>query len=214
MDSQNPLPTRNMGAYPPRGTGIHPRAGEPRGSAGGDGPTAAGAGAADLAHLVASTVERPTPGRGQTAASPEPTGRRPGGQPGHEGQARALVPVEEVDVAVPVKPERCQHCQHLWQGEDPQPSGIRRPKSLPKPVVTEYQLHRLCCPACGEETRAEVPSGVPTGASARGSRRSRPCVRGPIICRTTPRSAPWKICLAARWGWGRSPPWSTRRCRR
>ena len=30
----------------------------------------------------------------------EPTGRRPGGQPGHAGQARALVPVEEVDVVV------------------------------------------------------------------------------------------------------------------
>jgi transposase len=55
----------------------------------------------------------------------EPTGRRPGGQPGHAGQARALVPVEEVDVVVPVKPERGQHCQHPLQGEDPQPSGIR-----------------------------------------------------------------------------------------
>jgi transposase len=32
-----------------------------------------------------------------------------------------------------------------------------------QPVVTAYQLHRLVCPACGEEPRAEVPSGVPTG---------------------------------------------------
>jgi hypothetical protein len=32
-----------------------------------------------------------------------------------------------------------------------------------KPVVTEYQLHQLVCPACGEATRAEVPPGVPTG---------------------------------------------------
>ena len=39
-----------------------------------------------------------------------PSGRRPGGQPGHEGQARALVPVEEVDVVIPVKPERCPRC--------------------------------------------------------------------------------------------------------
>jgi len=94
----------------------------------------------------------------------EPTGRRPGGQPGHEGQARALVPVEEVDVVVPVKPERCQHCQHLWQGEDPQPQRHQVTEIPPvKPVVTEYQLHRLVCPACGEETRAEVPAGVPTG---------------------------------------------------
>jgi transposase len=94
----------------------------------------------------------------------EPTGRRPGGQPGHAGQARALVPVEEVDVVVPVKPERCHHCQHLLPGEDPQPQRHQVTEIPPvKPVVTEYQLHRLVCPACGEETRAEVPAGVPTG---------------------------------------------------
>jgi transposase len=93
-----------------------------------------------------------------------PTGRRPGGQPGHEGQARALVPVAEVDVVVPVKPERCHHCQHLLQGEDPQPQRHQVTEIPPvKPVVTEYQLPRLVCPACGEETRAEVPAGVPTG---------------------------------------------------
>ena len=95
----------------------------------------------------------------------EPTGRRPGGQPGHEGQARALVPVEEVDVVVPVKPERCHHCQHPLQGEDPQPQRHQVTEIPPmKPVVTEYQLHHLVCPACGEETRAEVPTGVPTGS--------------------------------------------------
>ena len=55
----------------------------------------------------------------------EPSGRRPGGQPGHEGQARALVPVEEVDVVVPVKPERCHHCQHRCRGRISSPSGIR-----------------------------------------------------------------------------------------
>jgi transposase len=32
-----------------------------------------------------------------------------------------------------------------------------------KPVVSEYQLHELVCPACGETTRAELPPGVPTG---------------------------------------------------
>ena len=42
----------------------------------------------------------------------EPSGRRPGGQPGHEGQSRGLVPVDEVGVVHPVKPARCQSCQH------------------------------------------------------------------------------------------------------
>jgi transposase len=94
----------------------------------------------------------------------EPTGRRPGGQPGHEGHNRAMVPVEEVDVVVPVKPARCWHCQHPLQGEDPQPQRHQVTEIPPvKPVVTEYQLHQLVCPACGEATRAEVPLGVPTG---------------------------------------------------
>ena len=93
-----------------------------------------------------------------------PTGRRPGGQPGHEGQARALLPVEEVDVVVPVKPERCHHCQHLLWGEDPQPQRHQVTEIPPvHPVVTEYQVHRLVCPACGEVTCADVPPGVPLG---------------------------------------------------
>lgn len=94
----------------------------------------------------------------------EPSGRRPGGQPGHEGHTRALVPVEEVDVVVPVKPERCRHCQHPLWGEDPQPQRQQVTEIPPvKPVVTEYQLHRLICLVCGEATRAELPAGVPTG---------------------------------------------------
>lgn len=94
----------------------------------------------------------------------EPSGRRPGGQPGHEGQSRALVPVEAVDVVRPIKPERCQRCQHPLGGEDPRPERHQVTEIPPvQPVVTEYQLHRLVCPACGEATRAKRPPGVPTG---------------------------------------------------
>ena len=159
----DPLTTRDMGAHPTRGPGVHPRVGEPHGSAGGDGPAVAGAGAADLAHLVAPTVERPAQALGKRPRR-EPTGHRPGGQPGHEGQARALVPEEVVDIVVPVKPERCHRCQYTLQGEDPQPQRHQVTELPPiKPVVTEYQLHRLVCPACGAATRAELPAGVPTG---------------------------------------------------
>ena len=93
-----------------------------------------------------------------------PTGRQPGGQPGHEGHARALVPVEQVDAVVSVKPEHCRRCQQPLQGEDPQPQRHQVTEIPPvKPVVTEYQLHQLLCSACGAMTRAEVPSGVPLG---------------------------------------------------
>src|SRR4029450_13461795 len=51
----------------------------------------------------------------------EPTGRRPGGQPGHEGQARAWRPVAAGDVVIPVNPLRCRCCQPPLQGEEPLP---------------------------------------------------------------------------------------------
>src|SRR4029450_3590048 len=38
---------------------------------------------------------RPRPRRG-------PSGRKRGGQPGHQGQSRALVPLAEVDIVLPV----------------------------------------------------------------------------------------------------------------
>jgi transposase len=94
----------------------------------------------------------------------EPTGRRPGGQPGHEGHARAWVPVEEVDVVIPVKPEHCRRCQHPLQGEDAPPQRHQMTEIPPvKPVVTEYQLPQRVCPACGDATRAELPPGGPRG---------------------------------------------------
>ena len=95
----------------------------------------------------------------------DPSGRRAGGQPGHEGQARALGPVEEVDVVISVKPERCRRCHYPLQGEDAQPARHQVTEIPPiKPVVTAYQLHQLCCPACGAATWGELPVGVSSGA--------------------------------------------------
>jgi transposase len=94
----------------------------------------------------------------------EPSGRRPGGQPGHEGHARGVVPLEAVDVVCPVKPERCRRCQHPLSGEDPHPQRHQVTDIPPvQPLVTEYQLQQLVCPICGEVTPAELPRGVPTG---------------------------------------------------
>jgi transposase len=65
-----------------------------------------------------------------------------GGQPGREGQARAQVPVAEVDVVIAVTPERCRRCHYPLQGEDAQPERHQVTELPPiKPVVTEYQLH-------------------------------------------------------------------------
>src|SRR5262249_10435395 len=90
--------------------------------------------------------------------------RRRGGQPGHPGSPRTLIPVEEVDEGVVIKPAQCTHCQAPLSGDDPQPWRHQVSEIPPfKPVVTEYQWHQLACPACGATTRAPWPAGVPSG---------------------------------------------------
>jgi transposase len=90
--------------------------------------------------------------------------RRRGGQPGHPGSTRTLVPVDEVDEVVIIKPEECMHCHASLAGDDPAPWRHQVIEIPPlTPVVTEYQWHQLACPACGETTRAPWPAGVPSG---------------------------------------------------
>lgn len=75
-----------------------------------------------------------------------------------------MVPIAQVDVIIPLRPERCARCQFPLQGEDGQPQR-HQVTDIPseKPRVTEYQLHRLVCTVCGEVPRAELPVGVPSG---------------------------------------------------
>ncbi len=47
-------------------------------------------------------------------AKAPPTGRKRGGQPGHRGAFRAVLPVEQVDEVVVVLPEVCRHCKQAF----------------------------------------------------------------------------------------------------
>jgi transposase len=88
----------------------------------------------------------------------EPKGRKRGGQPGHQGSARKLLPAEAVDHIVEVRPAACSGCGHRLRGADAQP--VRHQVSEVPPVkveVTEYRRHALRCPACGVITRADWP---------------------------------------------------------
>ena len=90
--------------------------------------------------------------------------RRRGGQPGHPGHTRTLVPVEDVDEVVVLKPAQCPHCQTPFVGDEPTPwrhQGMEIPPI--QPTITEYQWHQLVCAVCGEATRASWPAGVPSG---------------------------------------------------
>ena len=97
------------------------------------------------------------------------SGRRRGGQPGHEGKNRPLLPLERVDQVVEHWPERCQACAHVF-GEDERVdvAAVHRHQvsELPPIAVTvsEHRLHRVRCPACAACTRAELPTGVPRSA--------------------------------------------------
>ena len=50
-----------------------------------------------------------------------PAARRPGGQPGHPKQERPLLPTEQCDEVIPLKPATCRRCGRELSGEDPVP---------------------------------------------------------------------------------------------
>jgi len=95
-----------------------------------------------------------------------PSGRTRGGQPGHKGWKRELLPPEKVNRTRERFPKRCRRrgCGKLLP---------RRPNGEPlrhqvlevppiEPDVTEYRLHSVAC-ECGKVTRATLPAGVPRG---------------------------------------------------
>ncbi len=92
--------------------------------------------------------------------------RKRGGQPGHKRHERPLTPTGECDDVQPLKPHKCRRCSEKLSGSDPAPLR-HQVWELPeiRPLVTEYQLHRLDCRSCGETTCAELPEGVPQGQS-------------------------------------------------
>ena len=86
-----------------------------------------------------------------------------GGQPGHDKHERPLIPSEECAAVVPIVPGECRRCGKTLAGVDLEPLR-HQVWELPeiKPIVTEYQRHRLVC-SCGCSTCGELPEGVPTG---------------------------------------------------
>ena len=93
------------------------------------------------------------------------TKRRRGGQPGHPKHERTLLPPEDCDDVVSLKPTACRGCGATLLGTDPSPLR-HQVWEIPQPqsVVVEYQRHRLAC-ACGCTTCAELPEGVPEHTS-------------------------------------------------
>ena len=84
-------------------------------------------------------------------------GRTRGGQKGHKGHRRELLPVEAVDHVVDLYPPACDNCEAaLPKVEDPRPMRHQVTElPEPKPEVTELRCHAVEC-ACGHRTRASL----------------------------------------------------------
>ena len=102
---------------------------------------------ARLGQTSANSSRPPSADPPQAPVRPKapPSARRRGGQPGHRGAFRALLPVEQVDEIVVLEPERCRHCGQSFPGA----AAGRRGRAwrhqvvelLPLAVqVTEYQM--------------------------------------------------------------------------
>jgi transposase len=120
-----------------------------------------------------STNSSKPPSSDGLAGEPRERGRRKksrrkvGGQPGHRGAHRPLVPIAKVDEIRPILPEQCQHCGHTLSThiEQIQTTGeAQRHQVTELPPIQartiEYQCHRVICPECGKGTRAALPEEV------------------------------------------------------
>ena len=113
------------------------------------------------------------PSQDPPSAPPRPkkpaSGRGRGGQQGHEGSHRRLLPIGRVDLLVEHWPERCHACAHVFSAvERVAAEAVHRHQVTELPpvavTVTEHRLHRLRCRVCAAETRAQLPAEVPAAA--------------------------------------------------
>ena len=82
--------------------------------------------------------------------------RKRGGQPGHRGARRELLPPQRVDDVVDLFPTHCEHCAaELPETQDPEPARFQLTE-LPafEPHTTEYRRHCVKCPRCSRTTIA------------------------------------------------------------
>mgnify|MGYP001612122956 CR=1 FL=1 len=96
-----------------------------------------------------------------------PSGRSPGGQPGHEGHQRALVPADQLTSSTECYPDKCGRCARKLdprRNREVGDSVHHQVTEIPEvtPQVADYLRHALEC-TCGHVTLAPLPAGVPEG---------------------------------------------------
>jgi Transposase IS66 family. len=94
-----------------------------------------------------------------------PTGRKPGGQPGHQAHLRMRLPRERLKETVHLIPKVCSACQAPLSAQagarDPEPAW-HQVAELPATLaeVTEYQAHGRRCRRCGIVTWEKIPDDL------------------------------------------------------
>ncbi len=89
------------------------------------------------------------------------SGRKPGGQPGHKGAFRKLVPLEQVDIIIKCPPpDKCHDCNVALKPLN----GVIRHQvfdiPLPRYEITEYQILKGCCSCCQKTYYGDTPSEI------------------------------------------------------
>ncbi|MGH2831561.1 MAG: IS66 family transposase [Solirubrobacteraceae bacterium] len=107
--------------------------------------------------------------------------RKAGGQPGHPGAGRGLLPEDQMQEIVDHYPEECGGCGREFTDAEKVPRhgpGRHQVAELPPTAVvyTEHRTHRLRCPGCRKRTRAVL--GI-VGESAFG-----PALQAAIVALT------------------------------
>jgi len=89
-------------------------------------------------------------------------GRLRGGQKGHGGSRRQLLPPERVDEVVDLFPSSCENCWiPLASASDRFPKRYQVTDLKPLAVhTTEWRRHAVVCPCCGHKTRAKYDPDV------------------------------------------------------
>ena len=127
---------------------------------------------AELTELVAKLMAKLGQNSGNSSLPPSSDGpgaragekskgsakRSRGGQPGHRGSKRELVPLEQVAVFVEMYPAKCENCWvALPQTRDDNAERYQVTEVPPiVPHTTEYRRNAVKCTCCGFTTQAKL----------------------------------------------------------
>jgi transposase len=124
---------------------------------------------AELEGRLNDLIKPPVPPRPGAALpkgpAKKPSGKNPGGQPGHPPHLKLLLPSERVKRTVTYVPKQCEHCHQPLPKEagpyDPPPLR-HQVAELPELAaeITEYKAHARTCPCCDKVTRAAIPEAI------------------------------------------------------